>query len=99
MSASITRAAEVTDGKRSNDRVVVAEVKIMPLMPVSSEIVQRFSLDTPTKLLTTYCEGSYEAQEGDVLKVAGVEYPIKGCAPWPGFGGTTYELILENIRA
>ena len=102
--ATIKAPAPIVDGKRSGLTTVIATVKIVPLMPASSDIVNRMELQTPTKLLMTYFEAveGLTFKEGFTLVVAGVDYPVKALSPWP-FGGvnsttTTYELVVEDLR-
>ncbi len=98
--AQILRGAAVVNGKRADAGTVIATLKITPFTSASSEVVQRTVTEAPTKLLTTYCEGPLTVQEGDELATGGLEYPIKGCSRYDGFGDSnTFELTVEDVRA
>ena len=102
--ATIKAPAPIVNGKRSGTTTIVATVQILPLMPASSDIVNRIELQTPTKLLSTYFEADegLTFKEGFTLAIDGVEYPVKALSPWyfgsPNSTKVTYELVVEDLR-
>jgi hypothetical protein len=102
--AVIKAPAPILDGKRTGNMQVFAFVKILPLMPASSDIINRVALNTPTKLLVTYFETTDEValREGSILTVDNMDYPVKMLSPWQ-YGGRdstvlTYELVVEDLK-
>lgn len=69
-------------------------LKILPLMPVSDEIIQRYLLQSPKELLVTYVEGVVDIEEGDVFVVGTSEYVVRAASPWPAYNFT--EAIVEE---
>lgn len=93
-----TKRATLSAGKRSSPSTHLNNLKIFPLDPVDPELRQRLALDTPHELLQTFVEGNPDIVEGDVLSVAGEDYPIRSVADWK-FGTDTYRaLVLENLK-
>lgn len=101
VTASTKRNPAIASGKRSGTTTTqIASLKVSPLDPVSAELRNRLDIDTPHELLQCFTKGSHAILEGDILVVAGLEYPIKAVADWPD--GTLPEafkqLILEDLK-
>jgi hypothetical protein len=98
--ASLKAPAPVINGKRAGGYVNLADIQALPLMPASSDIVQRMALQTPMKLLVTYFEAEegLTFAEGHILSMDSIDYPVRGLAPWPYGGKMTYEIVVEDLR-
>lgn len=72
-------------------------VYILPLMPVSPEIVLLYTISSPRESYVTYCQGAPNLIEGDVLTVSTVDHRVKAAGPWPT-DNSYYEIILERIK-
>lgn len=106
MTASFIRMASVTASTKRNPAPSSGKVgttvtnltglKILPLMPVSKEIVERYQLKSPRLNFVTYIEGSPDIASGDALVVGSEEYKIVGCPPWPS-DRAFLELVVEKV--
>jgi hypothetical protein len=98
--ATLKAPAPVVNGKRSGASTLIANVKALPLMPASSDIIQRMALQTPMKLLVTYfeAEAGLTFTEGNLFSLDSIDYPVKALSPWPYGGKTTYEIVVEDLR-
>jgi hypothetical protein len=93
-----TKRATMSSGKRAAPTQHLTGLKVHPLDPVDPELRQRLALDTPHELLQTFVEGNPDIVEGDVLTVAGEDYPIRSVADWT-FGADVYRhLVIENLK-
>lgn len=97
VTAATKRAPVLASGKRGAPAVQVASLKCTPLDPVDPELRQRLALDTPHEVLQTFTQET-NIFEGDLLTVAGVDYPIRSCAEWTWQGTTFRHLVLENLK-
>jgi len=71
------------------------------LDPVDPETRERLRLETPHGLLQTFTDyENYDIRRGDVLIVAGVEYPIKEVERWSDRRNASFylRLIVEELR-
>jgi hypothetical protein len=106
MTASFTRMANVTASTKRNPAAVGGKIglpatyltglKILPLMPVSKEIIERYQLKSPRKSFVTYTEGAPDIAEGDKLVIASIEYGIVAATPWPT-DQAFFELVVEKV--
>jgi hypothetical protein len=105
-SASFARMATVTASTKRNPAQVagktgaasayLAGLKILPLMPVSKEIEERYQLKSPRLSYVTYIQGAPDIVNGDVLRVATVDYKVIGAPPWPT-DNSFLELVVEKV--
>lgn len=96
-----TKRAAIVSGKRAAPTTNLTGLAITPLDPVDPELQNRLHLDTPHELLQTFIPGDYDVLEGDVLVVAGVEYPVRRAAQWASgtrSGGEFTHLVVEDLR-
>ena len=96
--ATVKRPPALVSGKRSAPILIEdLTLAIFPLMPLDPQVRASIPLDTPHTLLQTFTEGSnINLQEGDLLVVDSVEYPIKRIASWPYDGYYYYDIIVEK---
>lgn len=98
VTASTKRAPAIASGKRGAAATNVASLLCMPLDPVDPELRQRLALNTPHELLQTMTLET-DIREGDILVVAGKEYPVRSCAEWIWRGGTSFRhLVVEDLK-
>ena len=76
-----TKRAQIASGQRGEPVTHIASLKCTPLDPVSADLAQRVGLESPYELLQTMTEET-DVREGDVLTVAGVDYPIRAVGDW-----------------
>lgn len=98
--ATVKRPPALVSGKRAAPVAVSGvSLAIFPLMPLDPQVRASIPLDTPHTLLQTFTEGSsINLQEGDLLVVDGVEYPIKRIASWPYDDETYFDIIVEDRK-
>ena len=95
--AGTLRPPVITGGKRGTLTVHLVDIRVTPLDPVDPETRQRLALQTPQELLQSFADGDLDILEGDVLVVAGVEYPVRNAAEWRWRGSQFVHLILEVL--
>ena len=100
VTGSTKRTPAVSSGKFGVAVENIASLKCFPLDPVSAEIATRMGLDTPLELLQTFVEGGLDIVEGDILTVAGKDYPIKAVSDWlwREDNANYLRLILEQLK-
>jgi len=91
------RPPALSGGARGGPVLHLSNLKCTPLDSVSAEIAMRPELQTPHVLRQTFIESS-EIRPGDVLVVAGVEYPVKAVDPINWHGTTCSHLFLEVLQ-
>jgi len=64
-------------------------------MPVTDEIVQRYSLKSPGETYVTFIEGVHDILEGDIMVIGSDEFKVKGSSPWPAHNYT--EVVMDKV--
>lgn len=97
-SATVKRPPAISSGKRGAPVVIAGlTLAILPIMPLDPQVRPSIPGDTPHQLYVTYTEGTtINLQEGDLLIVDAVEYPIRRIAMWPYDDATYYEIVIEK---
>ncbi|HMN11833.1 MAG TPA: hypothetical protein PKD55_05855 [Bellilinea sp.] len=105
-SAAFARMASVTASTKRNPAAVagkvgapvshLASLSILPVMPVTSQIVEMYRLQSPRESYVTYAEEA-DVLEGDTLTAAGIEYRVRAVSPWPGAAGYL-EIVIERVK-
>lgn len=97
--AATKRATLSGAGVRSGYSVFLTGLKCLPLMPVDAETRNRPELQTFHEVKETYLESGLDIDEGDMLVIDGVDYPVRAVEDWPWRGGETYlRLIVEQLK-
>ena len=96
--ASTKRSPALVSGKRGTPATYLASIRVTPLDPVDPEMRERLALNTPHELLQTFVDGDWDIAEGDVLVVAGAEYPVRSAAEWLWRGSMFVHLVLEELK-
>ncbi len=94
--ASTKRNSGYADGKMGAPVVNIASLLVLPMMPPSPEVLERYALQAAREQFVTYTEGAPDVRAGDVLVIGAVEYYIKGAGAWP----TDYdyfEILCERV--
>lgn len=94
VSASTKRRASANVAPTAN----LADIDIMPLMPIAEETAFRMGLKTPHELKQTFTAET-DILDGDILTVASEDYPVKAVAEWPWLETTRLLVIIEDIKA
>lgn len=79
----------------------LTSIKVTPLDPVDPELRDSIpGLAGKAELLQCYVAGGEDIQEGDILVVSNVDYPIRAVEDWYyGYESADYQvLILEEIK-
>jgi hypothetical protein len=98
VTASTKRSPGVSNGKRGEPVTHLATLKCSPLDPVSADIAKRVALQTPHEVLQSFIGGD-DVREGDILTVAGKDYPIRSVEDWSNFRGVTFRvMVLEELK-
>jgi len=95
-SASTKRNPAASSGKVGTPAAYLSGLLVVPPMPVSQEIIERYQLKSPRKSFATFVEGAPDIAEGDVLVIGAAEYKIVGAEPWPG-DNAYLELVIEKV--
>lgn len=94
VTASTKRSGGIASGLEAAYAENIASLKCLPLDPVNPEMAQDIGGATWRELLQTATEGGLDIKEGDLLVVAGTEYPIRSVAEWTWPPDATDYMIL-----
>lgn len=107
--ACSTKRASISGGKRGTAVTNLAGLYCTPLDPVDADLASRAGLNTPLEVLQTFIQGTTDTAldiaNGDLLTVAGVDYPIRASWDYSNWGGIDSDssywkwLILEEIKS
>jgi len=98
VTASTKRSPAAAGGKIGVKTTNLASLAILPLMPVTSEVIEYYRLQSPRESYMTYAQGAPDIIEGDTLTVSAVDYPVIAVQPWPT--DTNYlEIIVQRVKA
>ena len=100
VTASTKRPPAISSGKRGAAVQNLASLSCLPLDPVDPELQQRLGIDTPHEVLQTFTQNGLDIEEGDILVVSSVEYPIRAVEEWywgPD-SADTLRLIVEDLK-
>ena len=102
VTASTKRNSDLGGGNYGPPAAYLATLAVTPLWPVSRETVQRLALNSPRRVLECYHvpTGSTlpDVQAGDVLVVAGTEYPITYAGQWTDGSVPSLHLLVDEIQ-
>ncbi len=101
VTASTKRPPAIASGKRGAPVAHLASVQCTPLLPASTDLLQRLMLDAAYKLLETTFFGEVDIREGDILVVGADEYPVQAVDVYPAtaLGNPAYRrLALQDLR-
>jgi hypothetical protein len=70
-------------------------LSVLPLMPVTDDIVKRYSLESPRQAFVTYVLGTIDILEGDILVIDAVEHPVRAASAWPAHDYV--EVIVDRV--
>ena len=96
VTAATKRNPAVTGGKVGAASAKLSGLKILPLMPVSKEIEERYQLKSPRLSFVSYIQGAPDIVSGDLLTVSAVDYKVIGAPPWPT-DNSFLELVVEKV--
>lgn len=97
VTAATKRPPALAGGKRGAPETYLTNLRCTPLDPVDAELRQRLALDAAHELLKTLVDDAADVRPGDVLIVAGREYPVKSVADWTWRTSTYRVLVLEDL--
>jgi len=106
ISRSFTRmTSDLASTKRSPGKVggvigapeeYLTNLPILPLMPISDEIRQKYEIDSPRETLVTYILGDHDIEEGDILVAGSTEYQILAVGAW--YPHDYIEVVVDKIE-
>jgi len=95
--ATTARNPAMSGGKVGQPSTYITALDVLPVMPVSPEILERYKLQSARETFVTYTEGSPDVLEGDTLTVDGKTYRVKGVGEWPS-NLALLEIVIERIK-
>jgi len=100
VTASTKRPPALSSGVRGAATTNLSSLACLPLDPVDAELRARVAIDTPHELLQTFVQGGLDIEEGDILVVGGVDYPIRAVEDWtwPPDSEDYIRLIVEQLK-
>lgn len=97
--ATTKRSPAVSGGKRGPAVAHLAAFSCDPLLPVNTETAERAGLETPYNVFETFVYSDLDIESGDILTVAGVDYPIRAVDRWPWNDKTYYlRIVCELVK-
>lgn len=97
--ATTKRPPDISSGKRGAPAAnITAPFYCTPLDPVTSDMVTTEVIEAPEELLQTFCDGSLDIVEGDVLVIGSDEYPIKFVDDWDWMGEFMRRLFVGQRK-
>jgi len=96
ITASTKRNPAIASGKVAVPAAYLSGLSILPLMPVSGEISERYELKSPRLNSVTYIQGAPDITQSDVLVIGSVDYKVVGVEPWPT-DRNFLELVVEKV--
>lgn len=101
--ASTKRMASMQAGSAGSSGVHLSQLMVYPISPMSTAMSARMDitlltpvLDEPYEVMQTFAEGSPDVRKGDVLVVAGKDYPISFVEDWSFRNDRRIRIILEQ---
>jgi hypothetical protein len=100
VTASTKRVGAIVDGLEPDPVTNIATLKCTPLDPVDPEVDQGIDGLSFREILQTFVDGGLDIVEGDLLVVAGTEYPIRAVGDWywPKSTADYVRLLLEDKK-
>ncbi len=99
--ASTKRNPAPVNGKVGTPLTYLTGLKIVPPLPVSSEVAGRFQINSPRESKVTYSDAIYgvlpDVREGDQLIVGSTTYLVQAVSEWPG-SVSVLEVILSEVK-
>lgn len=80
--ANVLRSPAMASGKVGVPAAHLSDVPILPLMPITPEILELYKLSSPREKYVTYVNNAVDIQEGDVLVVDSLQFLVKAVGPW-----------------
>jgi hypothetical protein len=93
--STLRNPSVATSGVTLDPVTYLADVLVLPLMPVTDDIVKRYALSSPREAFVTYAVGNPDILEGDILVVDGSQYPVRAASPWEPH--TYIEVIVDRV--
>lgn len=75
----------------------LTDLWIVPVMPVTPEMVQMYQIKSPRESFYTYLEGTPDITEGDTLVAGSTSYSVKAVGSWTN-PSPFLEIIIERVR-
>lgn len=87
ITASTKRATSLGSGRKGAPATHLSSLLVTPLWPLSAETIRTFDLNSPREMKECFhipAAGDLlpDVVEGDLLTVAGTDYPIFSAAEW-----------------
>ncbi len=99
--ASTKRNPAAVGGKVGSPVANLTGLKIVPPLPVSSEVAGRFQINSPRESKVTYIDAIADVlpdvREGDQLIVGSTTYLVQAASEWPGTV-SVLEVILSEVK-
>lgn len=103
VTASTKRPPSLASGIRGPAVTNLTDLSCWALQPLDRDTAYRLQIETPLKRQQTFMRSAGSAidiQQGDILVIGSVEYPVKHVDSWPAVNGETeYHIIVEVLNA
>jgi hypothetical protein len=101
VTASTKRSPDVASGRVGAAVEYLTYLSCTPFYPVDAELMQRIPrLAGRQELLSVFVDASADVVEGDLLVIAGTEYPIRAVEDWtwPPTALVFRLLVVEELK-
>jgi hypothetical protein len=102
VTASTKRNAALSGNRRGAPAAYLLGLAITPLWPVGNETIRTLAIDSPREFKECYhVPGGVDlpdVDEGDVLVVAGVDYPIHYVGEWTDSAVPCLHIVVQEIK-
>jgi hypothetical protein len=95
--ATTSRNPAAVSGKVGTPEGYLSSLAILPLMPVTPDIVEKYRLNSPRETFVTYVQDQPDILEGDLLTVSSVDYRVRAVGEWPT-DRDYLEIIVERVK-
>lgn len=100
-----TKRSTVSSGVRSAPTAYLSNLKCAPIdvadAATRGQLIEVAGLSASAKVFITFLRGNPDIQNGDIFVSGGVEYHVRGSAPWAASGPQRayIQLYLEDTRS
>lgn len=104
ITASTKRNPAPVAGRTTAAVAYLTALLVTPLWPVSNETVRQLDINSPREMKETFHvptgDTLPDVREGDILTVAGVDYPVFWAGEWPDLSGgiPTLHIVVSQIK-
>lgn len=102
VTASTKRNADLGSGRTGAPATNLASLAITPLWPLDGGAVQSLAISSPREYLMAFHvpdgEDLPDVAEGDMLTVAGIDYPIQYVDTWTDGDVPSLRIVVQKVQ-